>query len=162
MFYKHALSSLLQPFGLSFLFKKGLPIKLFLPHPVSAPWRIWSKNYSTCKAPWVLHQNLPSGSVAKADNVFPVHMLVALKIYFALAVFQPCRDLEAADNQSLKFKWRDGESNPGPLAPQPKSLSTRPPPLRSHTYTCISTTPPPPPPPPAPPFRHLNNCIKNH
>ena len=30
-----------------------------------------------------------------------------------------CRlsDLEAGDNQSLKFKWGGGESNPGPLAP---------------------------------------------
>ena len=31
--------------------------------------------------------------------------------------------------QSLKFKWRGGESNPGPLAPEAKSLTTRPPPL---------------------------------
>ena len=31
--------------------------------------------------------------------------------------------------QSLKFKWRGRESNPGPLAPQAKSLTTRPPPL---------------------------------
>ena len=29
--------------------------------------------------------------------------------------------LEAGDNQSLKFKWRGGESNPGPLAPQANS-----------------------------------------
>ena len=55
--------------------------------------------------------------------------LVLLRIYVALAVFQPYRDLEAGDNQSLKFKWRGGESNPGPLAPQAKSLTTRPPPL---------------------------------
>ena len=55
--------------------------------------------------------------------------LVLLRIYVALAVFQPYRDLEARDNQSLKFKWRGGESNPGPLAPQAKSLTTRPPPL---------------------------------
>ena len=39
------------------------------------------------------------------------------------------RDLEAGDNQSLKFKWRDRESNPGPLAPKAKSLTPRPPPL---------------------------------
>ena len=37
--------------------------------------------------------------------------------------------LEAGDNQTLKFKWPGRESNPGPLAPQPKSLTTRPPPL---------------------------------
>ena len=30
------------------------------------------------------------------------------------------RDLEARDNQSLKFKWRGQESNPEPLAPQAK------------------------------------------
>ena len=47
-----------------------------------------------------------------------VNWLVALRIYVASAVFQPYRDLEAGDNQSLKFKWRGGESNPGPLAPQ--------------------------------------------
>ena len=35
-------------------------------------------------------------------------------------------DLEAGDNQSLKFKWRDLDSNPGPLALQAKSLTTRP------------------------------------
>ena len=49
-----------------------------------------------------------------------------LGIYVALAVFQPYRDLEAGDNQYLKFKWRDRELNPGPLAPQAKSLTTRP------------------------------------
>ena len=52
--------------------------------------------------------------------------LVVLRIYVALAVFQPYRDLEAGDNQSLKFKRRGRESNPGPQA---KSLTTRPPPL---------------------------------
>ena len=44
-------------------------------------------------------------------------------------LIQPYRDLEAGDYQTLKFKWRGGESNPGPLAPQAKSLTTRPPPL---------------------------------
>ena len=43
--------------------------------------------------------------------------LVLLRIYVALAVFQPYRDLTAGDNQSLEFKLRDRESNPGPLAP---------------------------------------------
>ena len=56
-------------------------------------------------------------------------LLVVLRIYVALAAFQQCRDLEAGDNQSLKFKWRGRESNPGPLAPQAKSLTTRQPPL---------------------------------
>ena len=55
-----------------------------------------------------------------------VGWLVVLRIYVTLAVFQPCRDLETGDNQSLKFKWRGGESNPGPLAPQAKSLTTWP------------------------------------
>ena len=32
--------------------------------------------------------------------------LVVWKIYVALAVFQPYRNLEAGDNQSLKYKWR--------------------------------------------------------
>ena len=40
-----------------------------------------------------------------------VGLLVVLKINIALPVFQPYRDLEAGDNQSLKFKWRGGESN---------------------------------------------------
>ena len=35
-----------------------------------------------------------------------------IEIYVAVAVFQPYRDLEAGDNQSLKFKWRGAESNP--------------------------------------------------
>ena len=47
---------------------------------------------------------------------FPnVHWLVVLRIYIASAVFQPYRDLEAGDMQSLKFKWRGRESNPGLL-----------------------------------------------
>ena len=58
-----------------------------------------------------------------------VGWLVVLRIYVALAVLQPYCDLEAGDNQSLKFKQRGGESNPGPLAPQAKSLTTGPPPL---------------------------------
>ena len=39
------------------------------------------------------------------------------------AVFQPYRDLEAGDNQSLKLWRRDWESNPEPLALQAKSFS---------------------------------------
>ena len=42
-----------------------------------------------------------------------------------MSVFQLFCDLEAGDNQSLKFKWRGGGSNPGPLAPQAKSLTTQ-------------------------------------
>ena len=66
-----------------------------------------------------------------AVNHWFVSWLVVLRISVALAVFQPYRDFEAGDNQSLKFKWRGGESNPGPLAPQAYSLTTRPLPLLS-------------------------------
>ena len=63
-------------------------------------------------------------------TIWLVVRLVVLRIYVAkLAVFQPYRDLEAGDNQSLKLKWRGGEMNPGPLAPQAKILTTRQPPL---------------------------------
>ena len=37
------------------------------------------------------------------DNFLTVGWLVVLRIYVALAVFQPYRDLEAGDNQSLKI-----------------------------------------------------------
>ena len=63
-----------------------------------------------------------------------VGWLVVLRINVALAAFQPYRDLEAGDNQSLEFKWRGGESNPGPLAPIAKSLTTRPPLLPRPAY----------------------------
>ena len=56
---------------------------------------------------------------------------VVLRIYVALAVFEPYGDLIAGDNQSLKFKWRGQELNPRPLARQAKSLTTRPPPLHA-------------------------------
>ena len=49
--------------------------------------------------------------------------MVVLRIYVALVVFQPYRDLKAGDNQSLKLKWRGRESNSGPLAPQAESLT---------------------------------------
>ena len=55
-----------------------------------------------------------------------VGWLVVLRINVDLAIFQPYLGLEAGDNKSLKFKWRGRESNPGPLAPQAKSLTTRP------------------------------------
>ena len=53
--------------------------------------------------------------------------LVVLRTNVDLVIFQPYLDLEAGDNQSLKIRVaRGGESNPGPLAPQAKSLTTRP------------------------------------
>ena len=59
-----------------------------------------------------------SSPAYKSERYWMVGWLVVLRIYVALAVFQPYHDLEAGDNQSLKFKWRGRESNPGPLAPQ--------------------------------------------
>ena len=47
--------------------------------------------------------------------------LVILRIYIALALFQPYRDLEAGDNQSLIFKWWDRESNPDLLLRKPRA-----------------------------------------
>ena len=51
-----------------------------------------------------------------------VDWLIVMMIYVALAIFQLYRNLEAGDNQTLKSKRRDLESNPGTLAPQAKSL----------------------------------------
>ena len=57
-----------------------------------------------------------------------VGWLVVLRIYVALAVFQPYRDLEAGDNQSLKIQVARPEIQPrSSFAPQAKSLTTRPP-----------------------------------
>ena len=53
----------------------------------------------------------------------------------ALAIFQPCRDLEAGENQFLKSKRRDRESNPVPLALQVKSLTTTQALLSYYSYT---------------------------
>ena len=42
--------------------------------------------------------------------------------------FQSYRNLEAGDTQSVKFEWDSNQdSNLGPLAPQAKSLTIRPP-----------------------------------
>ena len=70
-----------------------------------------------------------------------VGWLVVLRSYVALAVFQSYCDLEAGDKQSLKFKWRGGESNPGPLSPQGKSLTTRAPPLPTDVLTMTRKEP---------------------
>ena len=61
--------------------------------------------------------------------------LVDLRINVDLAIFQPYLDLEAGDNQSLKIQVASRESNPGPLDPQAKSLTTRPPLLSSLPQT---------------------------
>ena len=44
-----------------------------------------------------------------------------------LAIFQPYLDSEAGDDQSLKIQVARRGIKPGPLAPQAKSLTTRPP-----------------------------------
>ena len=62
-----------------------------------------------------------------------------LRIYVALAVFQPYRVLKAGYNQSLKFKWRGGEWNPGPLAPQAKSRMVPPLPIKLCRCLLVST-----------------------
>ena len=65
---------------------------------------------------------------------FWVGWLVVLRIYVASAVFQPYRDLEAGDNQSLKIQVARRESKPSPLAPQAKSLTTQPQMLLIHFW----------------------------
>ena len=72
---------------------------------------------------------LPSLTPEKVTKILFVSLLLLLflRINVDLAIFQPYLDLEAGDNQSPKFKKRGRESNPGPLAPQAKSLTTRPP-----------------------------------
>ena len=127
----------------------------FLPHnpsihpaPVDLAWNPYSPNTHTTGtiklqvnlAPCIIYDSITAFGAYNWESFWmlddPVAWiiwrngwLVVLKIYVALAVFQPYHDLEAGDNQSLKFKWRGGESNSGPLAPQAKSLTTRPPPL---------------------------------
>ena len=59
-----------------------------------------------------------------SDACWLVDFIEDLRRFSGISVIN-C-DLEAGDNQSLKFKWRDRESNPGTLAPQAKSLTTRP------------------------------------
>ena len=56
--------------------------------------------YQSQNSPVNQSQNSP---VNRSQNS-PVGWLVVLRIYVALAVFQPYRDLEAGGNQSLKFK----------------------------------------------------------
>ena len=63
--------------------------------------------------------------------IWLVGWLVVLRIYVDLAIFQPYLDLEAGDNQSLKIQVARPGIEPGPLAPQAKSLTTRPPLLLS-------------------------------
>ena len=53
--------------------------------------------------------------------------MVFFRIYVDLAVFQPYLDFEAGDNQSLKIQVARPGIEPVPLAPQAKSLTTRPP-----------------------------------
>ena len=43
-----------------------------------------------------------SGSLAELSHSMMIGWLVVLRIFIALAVFQPYHDLKAGDNQSLK------------------------------------------------------------
>ena len=72
-------------------------------------------------------------------NLSVVGWLVVLRINVDLAIFQPYLDLEAGDNQSLKIQVARPGIEPGPLAPQAKSLTTRPPLLYVlfKKYLCI-------------------------
>ena len=78
-------------------------------------WKEYWKFVNTCLQNLALllwaNANLKSNSV----NWHGFGWLVVLRIYVALVVFQPYRDLEAGDNQSLKFKWWGRESNSGKL-----------------------------------------------
>ena len=56
-----------------------------------------------------------------------VGWLFVLRIYVALAIFQPYCDLEAGDNQSLEIRVARPGIEPGPPTPQAKSLTTLPP-----------------------------------
>ena len=58
---------------------------------------------------------------------YEVGWLVILRINVDLAIFQPYLDLEAGDNQFLKIQMARPGIEPRPLAPQAKSLTTRPP-----------------------------------
>ena len=75
--------------------------------------------------------SLPTDEFTKYAHVhYWVGWLVVVRINVDLAIFQPYLDLEAGDNQSLKIQVAMSacrESNPGPLAPQAKSLTTQPP-----------------------------------
>ena len=49
--------------------------------------------------------------------------LVTLMIYVTLTILPSYRHMEAGETQSLKLKWRERESNPGPPALQVKSYN---------------------------------------
>ena len=83
---------------------------------------------------WVLHWHC-SNFMYHLTHSCLIGWLVDLRIYVALAIFQPYWDLEAGDNQSLKLYPRDRESKPRPLAPQAKSLTTT-----TNLWNCIRET----------------------
>ena len=62
---------------------------------------------------------IEKNSTYKQKGEGSVIWLVVLwfRIYVALDIFQPYRDLEAGDNKFLKSQRWDQESNLGPLAP---------------------------------------------
>ena len=65
------------------------------------------------------------------SSLLPSSWGVFLRIYICtslLTIFQSYRDLETGDIQSLKFKWRDRESNPGIFSPLARNTFAPPPP----------------------------------
>ena len=65
-----------------------------------------------------------SGEIVFLVSIFDDYIqawFVVLKIYVALAILQPNPDFKVGDNQSLRLKWRDQESNPGHLALQARA-----------------------------------------
>ena len=83
--------------------------------------RIWQFSFFTLDVLGPKHELAPKQCKGKL-----VVWLVVLMIYVALAIFQPYRDLDAEINNLWIVAARPG-IEPGPLAPQTKSLTTTPP-----------------------------------
>ena len=64
-------------------------------------------SYSKCSSYWLWVRNIWYSHICSSFFEFfskEVRRLVVLRIYVASAVFQPYRDLEAGDNQSMKIQ----------------------------------------------------------
>ena len=68
-----------------------------------------------------------AGLSLSRGQYFCLFRLVVLRNYVALAIFQPYRDLEAGDNQSLKSKSREPGSNPAGCNPFSVNRELKPP-----------------------------------
>ena len=63
-----------------------------------------------------------------------------LVVFWLTSITRPFRHISTWKQEITnlwKFKWRGGESNPGPLSPQAKSLTTRPPLLRKQVLNVV-------------------------